>query len=267
MEFYVIIKAILFAILCGVTEFLPISSNGHVLVLEELLGFEGPPGKLFEISLQLGAILAVCWLYRARILHVVYNITRDPVDRKFALNVIIACIPAIVLGALFHHFLIEHFFNAHAVALMLIVGGIVILLVEKFKPAARMLTPDDVTWKTAIFIGLCQALALIPGVSRSGATIMGAMCAGVERKAATEFSFFLAIVMIAAASSFDMLIHRHELNAQGLGLIAVGFAVSFVSALIVVKWLLGYLSRHGFVAFAWYRIIVGSAVLALLWVR
>jgi undecaprenyl-diphosphatase len=262
-----ILKAILLAIVCGVTEFLPISSNGHVIILDELLGFEGPPGKLFEISLQLGAICAVCWFYRAKLCQTACGIARTPRDRRFAVNVIVACVPAVLVGALFHKWIIAHLFNAHVVACMLIAGGVIILLVEKYKPASRIQVTEDISFKTAVIIGLYQCLAMIPGVSRSGATIMGAMTLGVERRAATEFSFFLAIPMMFMAAFFDLFIHRHELSAHGLGLIAVGFAVAFICALIVVKWLLGYLSRHGFVAFAWYRIIVGGAVLALLMAR
>jgi undecaprenyl-diphosphatase len=267
MEPMMIFKAVLMALICGITEFLPVSSNGHVIILNELLGFEGPPGKLFEISLQLGAILAVCWLYRAKLMHTACGVAGNPADRKFALCVIIACIPAIVIGALFHRYITEHLFNAHVVASMLVLGGIIILLVEKFKPAPRVMTPDDISIKMALLIGLCQSVAMIPGVSRSGATIMGALLLGVERRAATEFSFFLAIPMIFAASFFDLFIHRHELTTHGLIVIALGFFVAFAAAIFVVKWLLGFLSRHGFVAFAWYRIVIGSAVLAMLYMH
>jgi undecaprenyl-diphosphatase len=264
MELAMVLKAIVLAIVCGITEFLPVSSNGHVIILKELLGFEGPPGKLFEMSLQLGAICAVCWLYRNKLVHTVCGITRNPVDRRFALHVIIACIPAVVVGALFHKFITEHLFNARTVAFMLLTGGIIILLVEKIKPAVRIESPDDITLKTAFYIGLCQMLAMIPGVSRSGATIMGALMFGVERKAATEFSFFLAIPMIFMATFFDLFLHRHELGGHSLGIVLAGFITAFICAFMVVKWLLGYLSRHGFVAFAWYRIIVGTIVLGLL---
>jgi undecaprenyl-diphosphatase len=267
MGLALILKAVIVAFICGVTEFLPVSSNGHVIILKELMGFEGPSGKLFEMSLQLGAISAVCWLYRAKLLHTARGITRNPQDRKFALNVIVACIPAVIIGALFHKFIIEHLFHSRVVACMLVAGGVAILAVEKFKPAPRLLSPDDISFKTALLIGLYQMLAMIPGVSRSGATIMGAMTLGVERKAATEFSFFLAIPMIFMAAFFDLFLQRHELDTHGLWLIAVGFCDSFVAAIIVVRWLLTYLTRHSFVAFAWYRIVAGSAVLVLLWLR
>jgi len=261
------LKAIFVALVCGITEFLPVSSNGHVIIFKELLGLEGPPGKLFEMSLQLGAICAVCWLYRAKLLHTAGGIARNPQDRRFALNIIVACIPAIIVGALFHKYITQHLFNPPVVAIMLVVGGFLILLVEKFKPVPRISSPDALTWKGALLIGFYQMLAMIPGVSRSGATIMGAMTLGVERKAATEFSFFLAIPMIFMATFFDLFLHRHELSTHGLTLILLGFIVAFIAAIIVVKWLLGYLSQHGFVAFAWYRIIVGSLVLLFLAIR
>jgi len=267
MNIVMSLKAILLALVCGITEFLPISSNGHVIVLDELLGFSGPPGKLFEISLQLGAILAVCWIYRTQLITMALGIFWSARERKFILNILIACIPAVLIGAFFHRFIIAHLFNAHVVACMLIAGGVVILLVEKYKPVPTLLLPDSISPKSALIIGLCQSLAMIPGVSRSGATIMGAMCLGVERKAATEFSFFLAIPMMFMAAFYDLFVHRHEIDAHGFSLIAVGFITAFVSALVVVKWLLSYLSRHGFVAFAWYRIIAGSTVLLLLLAR
>jgi len=262
-----IFQAILLALICGITEFLPISSNGHVIIMAELLNFKGPSGKLFEISLQLGAICAVCWFYRIKLLHTLRGMVGNEYDRKFAGKIIIACIPATLVGALFHHYITEHLFNAHVVASMLVAGGIIILLVEKYKPTPRLHTPDDITLKDSLLIGLFQMLAMIPGVSRSGATIMGAMTLGIERRAATEFSFFLAIPMMFMAAFFDLFLHRHEIDTHSLSLIATGFAVSFVAALIVVNWLLGYLSRHGFVAFAWYRIVMGSAVLLLLALR
>jgi undecaprenyl-diphosphatase len=185
MDLIMLLKAVMLAIVCGVTEFLPVSSNGHVIVLKELMGFEGPPGKLFEMSLQLGAIAAVCWLYRAKILHTLLSVTRSPADRRFAFNVIVACLPALIVGAVFHHTITEHLFNARVVATMLILGGIIMLIIERASPVPVITHVDDLNVKTALIIGLCQVLSLVPGVSRSGATIMGALLLKVERRTAT----------------------------------------------------------------------------------
>jgi undecaprenyl-diphosphatase len=265
MDLIPLLKAAFIGLVCGVTEFLPISSNGHVIILDEVLGFRGPPGKLFEISLQLGAILAVCWLYRHKLLGTLKGIMHKPKDRLFALNIFVAFVPAALIGFLFHHFIIEHLFKAWVVALMLVVGGIAILAVEKWKSAPRIHTPEGISFKDALLIGLFQSLAMIPGVSRSGATIMGALLLGIERRAAAEFSFFLAIPMIFVACAYDFYVHRHEVALSSLPPIAVGFIVSLCAALVVVQWLMNFLSRHGFVPFAWYRIIAGTAVLAWLY--
>ena len=262
-----LLKAVLLAVICGVAEFLPISSNGHVLVMDTVLGFEGPPGKLFEISLQLGSILAICWLYRAKLIHTACCIARDKKDQRFAFNIFLAFIPAGMLGFLFHHAIIQYLFNAWVVAVMLIIGGVAILAIEKWKPAPEIVTLDDISPIRALGIGLFQMIALIPGVSRSAATIMGAMILKIERKSAAEFSFFLAIPMIFVASFFDLFIHRHDVTMNGLSVIAIGFVVAFFSAMLVVQWLMNFISRHGFVPFAWYRIIAGTVVLILLAVR
>jgi len=267
MDLMLTLKAMLLAVLCGVTEFLPVSSNGHVIIMDEVLGFQGPPGKLFEISLQLGSILAVCWLYRAKLLHTVKHIIDGRTDQRFVINVFLAFAPAALIGFFFHHFIIEHLFNAKVVATMLVVGGFGILAVEKWKPLPLITNIDDLSPKRALLIGLFQSLSMIPGVSRSASTIMGAMLLKVERKTAAEFSFLLAIPMIFTASFFDLFIHRHELTTHGLALIATGFVIAFFCAMLVVQWLLGFISRHGFVPFAWYRIVAGSVVLALLLTR
>ena len=258
------IKAAILAIICGITEFLPVSSNGHVIILKELMGFEGPAGKMFELSLQLGAISAVCWLFRNKLIRTVVNASRNRTDRQFAIKLGLAFLPAAVFGFIFHHYITEHLFNARVVSVSLVIGGIAILLVEKYKPSTKIANLDDIPVSTALAIGLFQTLSLIPGVSRSGATIMGALIVGVERKVATEFSFFLAIPIIFVAGFYDIFKHRHELTSDSISLLVLGFCLAFVCALVVVKWLLGYLTRHGFIPFAWYRIIVGSLVFALL---
>lgn len=262
-----ILNAVIMGIVEGVTEFLPISSTGHLIIMDDVLGFKGPSGKVFEISIQLGAILAVCWLYRERLWHMVTSLTSDPVERKFATDIILAFLPAAVLGFFLHHVITHYLFNVKVVASMMVLGGFAILAIEKYKPKPRTATLNDITQRQAVSIGFCQSLAMIPGVSRSGATIMGALMLGVERKAATEFSFFLAIPTMFAATVFDLYKNRADLSVDGLTLIAVGFVVAFLSALIVVKWLITFISRHGFAPFAWYRIVVGCLILLALAVR
>lgn len=257
-----ILAAIIMGLVEGLTEFLPVSSTAHLLLMDELLNFTGPEGNVFEIVIQLGAILAVCWMFRARLLHVAGNLLHDKKDQKFTLNVLFAFLPAMVLGALFSHSIKEHFFNVPTIAVTLFVGGIVILAIERWKPAPVVHQTDDISPWRALMIGLCQALAMIPGVSRSGATIMGAMMLGLERKVAAEFSFFLAIPTMFAATAYELFKSRHDLHSDGLTLIAVGFVVSFIVAMAVIKWFMAFISRHGFAPFAWYRIILGGALLA-----
>jgi undecaprenyl-diphosphatase len=267
MDLTMNLKAILLALICGVTEFLPVSSNGHVIVLKELLHFSGPSGKIFELSLQLGAISAVCWLYREKLLRTACGATRNVEDRLFALKILIAFLPAAVMGFVFHHYITEHLFNSHVVAMMLLLGGVIILLVEHMKPVTKTTSVDTITPMNALVIGLFQVLSLIPGVSRSGSTIVGALLLGIDRKVATEFSFFLAIPIIFIAGIYEVFKNRQDLADSNAFILLVGFAVSFVCAIVVVKWLLKYLSRHSFVAFAWYRIVAGSAVMAFLWLK
>lgn len=255
-------EAFVMGLVEGLTEFLPISSTGHLVMMETLLNFKGPPGKVFEISIQLGAILAICWLYRGKLLHMAKNLPRDKNDQRFALNIITAFLPAMVLGVLFHKTITEHLFSVPVVATTLFVGGIAILAIEKWKPAPDVGTLEALTLKRALLIGFCQALAMIPGVSRSGATIMGALLLKVERRVAAEFSFFLAIPTMFAATTYSLLKAWREFSVNDIALIAVGFITAFVSALLVVKWFIGFISRHGFTLFAWYRIILGGTLLA-----
>ncbi len=255
-----ILSAALLGIVEGITEFLPISSTGHLIIMDEVLGFTGPSGKVFEISIQLGAILAVCWLYRDRLLHMATHLPKDARDQRFALNIALAFLPAAVLGFIFHHAITEYLFSVRVVATSMILGGIAILAIERWKPAARIAVLDDISPARAALIGVYQALAMIPGVSRSGATIMGALMLGVERKAAAEFSFFLAIPTMFAATMYEIYKHRHDLTPDSVTLIAVGFVTAFLSALWVVKWLVQFVSRRGFAPFAWYRIVMGTAV-------
>jgi undecaprenyl-diphosphatase len=257
--------ALLLGIIEGLTEFIPVSSTGHLILFGDILGFEGPKGKVFEIVIQLGAIFAVCWLYRSKIISTtVGTLKRNKQDLRFAVGLFIAFIPAMILGALLHSYIKTVLFNPVNVSIALIVGGIIILLVEKFKPQPKIQKIDDFSLPLFLKIGLCQCLALIPGTSRSGATIIGALLLGVERKAAAEFSFFLAIPTMLAATTYDVYKNWENLSLDGVQLIAVGFISAFISAMLVVKFVIGFISKHGFAPFAIYRIILGTIMLFLL---
>jgi undecaprenyl-diphosphatase len=262
------LKTVVIGLVEGITEFLPISSTGHILLAEQVLHFEGPQGKVFEIVIQLGAILAVCLLYYAKIFATVGGVTRrDPVSMRFALAVIVAFLPAVVIGVALHKYIKALLDKPIVVAVSLIVGGIVILIIERYAQRPRVKSVDDIDWKTALFIGFCQCLAMIPGVSRSGATIMGARALRVDRATSAEFSFFLAIPTMLGATVYDLYKNWTTLDWHGGGLIAIGFAAAFLSALVVVKPFVRFISRHGFGVFAWYRIAVGALALGLLLMR
>ncbi|MCI5048903.1 MAG: undecaprenyl-diphosphate phosphatase [Rickettsiales bacterium] len=256
--------AILLGIIEGLTEFIPVSSTGHLILLIDLLAFEGPKGKVFEIVIQLGAILAICWLYRAKLIRATLTAHKDAEQRWFLSYIVIAFLPAAVLGVLFHSYIKSVLFDPVVVASMLVIGGVLILLIERFKPEAKVESISEFSWGLALKIGFCQALAMIPGTSRSGATIMGALLLGVERKAATEFSFFLAIPTMLGATVYDIYKNYHHLTFEGLELIAAGFIAAFIAALLVVKWVIQFISKHGFAPFAYYRIALGSLMLYLL---
>lgn len=257
--------ALLLGLIEGLTEFIPVSSTAHLILFGEVLGFEGPPGKTFEIVIQLGAIFAVCWLYRAKLASTTVGLVKkNAADWRFATGIVIAFLPAMVIGALFHDFIKSVLFNPVNVSVMLILGGIVILAVERMKLTTRYESLEAMTLPLCLKIGFCQCLAMIPGTSRSGATIIGALLLGVERKTATEFSFFLAIPTMFAATIFDLWQSWDMLTADGLQLIAAGFTVAFVSALFVVRTVVNYIARHGFAPFAYYRIALGSVMLMLL---
>jgi undecaprenyl-diphosphatase len=265
MDWMMIWKTVLIGIVEGLTEFLPVSSTGHIILAEELLHFEGPPGKVFEIVIQLGAILAVCFLYRAKILATVTGVLhRDRVSIRFATAVIVAFLPAAVVGAALHKYIKVLLTKPVVVAVAFIAGGIAILVIEKLAQRPRIKSVDDIDWKTALYIGICQCLAMIPGVSRSGATIMAARVFRVDRATAAEFSFFLAIPTMLGATVFDLMVNWSTLSWNGGGLILLGMAVAFVSALIVVRAFVAFISRHGFGIFAWYRIAIGALALVLL---
>lgn len=265
MDLILLLKALILGIVEGATEFLPVSSTGHLIIVGDLLNFNDDKGKVFEIVIQLGAILAVCWEYRSRLAAVVTNVTTQKTAQHFFVNLVIGCFPAGLLGLAFHHQIKTYLFSPITVALALIVGGLAILYIEKRAPAANTGNIDSISYKQALQIGCAQALALIPGVSRAGATILGGMVFGLTRQTATEFSFFLAIPIMFAATGFDLLCSLDALAWTDFDLFAVGFVTAFFAALVAVKGLLRYVAHHDFRVFAWYRIALGLLVLAYFW--
>jgi undecaprenyl-diphosphatase len=266
MDLLFTVKVIIMGIVEGLTEFLPISSTGHLILTASLLNFTGEKVKVFEIVIQGGAMLAVCWEYRARIGSVLSGLFSDRKAQRFALNLIIAFMPAALLGFLFSKHIKAVLFAPVPVALAFIVGGFIILWVEKRNktlPAAhRIESVDDMTPVDALKVGLAQAFALIPGTSRSGATIIGGMMFGLSRKAATEFSFFLAIPTLLSATFYSLYKERALLSASDVPMFTVGTVAAFISAFLCVRWLLRYISSHDFTVFAWYRIVFGIVVIA-----
>lgn len=262
-------KAAILGVVEGLTEFLPISSTGHLILAGSLLGFSDDKAKLFDVAIQTGAMLAVVWYYRERIGRVLAGLARRGPAQRFAINVVIAFLPAAVLGVLFGKFIKARLFHPVPVAAAFVVGGIVILWVEHARRARprpdRIDSIDDLSALDALKLGFAQAFALIPGTSRSGATIIGGMLFGLSRRAATEFSFFLAIPTLVGAGVYDTWKYRALLSADDLPLFGCGLALSFVSALACVHWLIRYVASHDFVPFAWYRIVFGAVVLATAW--
>jgi undecaprenyl-diphosphatase len=262
MDLALYLKAAVLGVVEGLTEFLPISSTGHLIIAGQLLGFGGEKAKVFEIVIQSGAMLAVIWEYRARFAGMVAGMRREPAARRFALNLAVGVLPAAILGLAFGGAIKQHLFHAVPVAAAFIAGGLVILWVERRARPIRVHSVDDMTWADALKVGVAQCVALVPGTSRSGATIIGGMLFGLSRRAATEFSFFLAVPTLIAAGVYDLYRYRALLEAADLGIFAVGLGVSFVAAFACVRWLLSYISGHDFGVFAWYRIAFGAVVLA-----
>jgi undecaprenyl-diphosphatase len=268
-----LLKAALMGIVEGLTEFLPISSTGHLIMAGSLLNFTGEKVKVFEVSIQAGAMLAVMWEYRQRLTGTLGGLGHDPHARRFALNVLIAFIPAVVLGLLFGGWVKAHLFHPVPVAMAFIVGGFIILWVEarhkrrfgerdlEGTRRARVETVDDMSPLDALKVGLIQCLALIPGTSRSGATIIGGLVLGFSRKTAAEFSFFLGVPTLLGAGAYSVLRNRELLSLADLPMFAVGLVFAFISALLCIRWLIRYVSTHDFTIFAWYRIIFGALVL------
>ena len=264
-----LLNAIVLGLVEGLTEFLPISSTGHLIIAGSLLGFVGDRAKVFEIAIQSGALLAVVWEYRARFGHAIAGIASDPAARRFAANLVIAFVPAAALGFVLGKHIKALLFHPVPVAIAFIAGALVILWAERRQRArpesVRVTDVDAMTWQDALKVGLAQAFALIPGTSRSGATIIGGMLFGLSRKVATEFSFFLAVPTLVAAGAYSLWKDRALLSAADLPMFSVGFVVSFVSALLCIRWLIRYVSRHDFLPFVWYRIAFGLVVLATAW--
>ena len=256
-----LIHALILGIVEGLTEFLPVSSTGHLILVGQLLDFNDDKGKVFEIAIQFAAILAVVWEYRARLFHTLVSVRTETKSMRLALNLIIAFLPAAILGFLFLKQIKAHLFNPIVVASAFIVGGCLILWAERRQHEVHAESIDDMTWRDALKIGFAQALAMIPGTSRSGATIIGGLFFGLSRRAATEFSFFLAIPTMFAATLYDVYKHRELFSMDDMVLFVVGGTISFISAFIAVRGLIRFISRHDFTVFAWYRIIFGIMVL------
>jgi undecaprenyl-diphosphatase len=262
VDLILLLKAAILGVVEGATEFVPVSSTGHLILVADWLGFTGPLANTFHVFVQLGAILAIVWLYSGTFVDVLKRAPSEPGPRRFVINIIIATIPAGIVGLLMHE-TIMRLFVPTVVATMLIIGGIIILLIEWWGPRTRYERVSDTPWKIALGVGLAQVLALIPGTSRSGATIMGAYALGMSRTAATEFSFFLAVPIMVAATGLDLLDVWGTFTLEDVVVFAVGFVVSFLAAVVVVKALLRFVSNHTFRFFAWYRIGLGAVI--LLW--
>lgn len=262
MHFPSWIEAILLGIVEGLTEFLPISSTGHLLVVESWLKVDS---EVFTVVIQVGALVAVGWLFRERIFKMIPMGNKSGGEWKLLLNVVIGFLPVMIVGKLMHHWIKEHLFSVTAIAWASMVGGVVILLIEKYKPRVATHQIEQITPKLALIVGIGQCLALYPGVSRSGATIMTALMLGFSRSVATEFTFLLAIPTLTAAGVYQLWSNRHDLTLSMVGSLTVGFLVSLVVALMVVKWLIHFVQSHTFKGFAWYRIVTGGVLLFLIW--
>ena len=265
-----IVKTVIMGIVEGLTEFLPISSTGHLIATSELIGFMRAPAdeefrNLFEIVIQLGAILAVIALFRQRVWAIISTLHSSAVSRTFTLKLAVAFIPAGIIGYTTHTFVEKHLMNTGTVAAMLAIGGLAIILIERRKQQEpRHLDAMNLPWKTAIAIGCCQCLSLMPGTSRAAATILGGLLLGLNRRAATEFSFFLAIPTMFAATGYSLYKHHDGLSDPRMGLVVIGFIVSFIVAWVVIAWLLRFVATHTFTAFGWYRIAAGLVLAGLL---
>ena len=261
MEFFALLQSIILGLVEGLTEFLPISSTGHLIIAGDLLAYTGEQAKTFEVCIQLGAILAVCWHYRQRLLRVAVDMTREAGARQFVINLIVGVLPAAVIGLALHKPIKAYLFNPVVVAVALIVGGLIIFLVERRQRTPRITEVGQMETLDALKVGCAQVLAMIPGTSRSGATIIGGMLFGLSRQTATEFSFFLAIPTMFLATGYDVYKSWGALAQQDLAFFAVGFVTAFLSALVAIKGLIRYVANHDFTIFAWYRVVFGALAL------
>lgn len=262
MELWVAIQALILGVVEGITEFLPVSSTGHQIIVADLIGFGGERAITFNIIIQLGAILAVVWEYRHKILGIVVDLPRERAAQKFTLNLLIAFMPAVVLGVAFADLIHEYLFNPITVATALVIGGAVMLWAEKRPHRIQAETVDDMHWTHALKVGFAQCLALVPGTSRSGATIIGGLLFGLSRKAATEFSFFLAMPTMVGAAVYSGYKYRDLFQPSDFAVFAIGFVTSFIFAMLAVRALLKFIGNHSYAAFAWYRIVFGIIILA-----
>ncbi len=256
-------KAVFLGLIEGLTEFIPVSSTAHLLISSYLIDFQSIKNDTFEIVIQIGAILAICLIYRAKIFDVIFNLKQKP-NQKFSFNLFLAFLPAMIIGGIFHNTIKAIFFSNLVIAIALIFGGIIMIIVEKMPRKATTSNIENISTKQAFYIGLFQCLAMIPGTSRSGSTIIGALLLKIDRKTATEFSFFLAIPTIFAATAYDLIKNLNEIDISGLELIIAGTLSAFVSSILIVKWFLSYVSRHNFIIFGIYRILAGLILLALI---
>ncbi|MDF0732976.1 undecaprenyl-diphosphate phosphatase [Pseudomonas entomophila] len=262
MDFWSAFQAIILGIVEGLTEFLPISSTGHQIIVADLIDFGGERAMAFNIIIQLGAILAVVWEFRRKIFDVVVGLPTQPTARRFTANLLVAFMPAVVLGVLFADLIHEYLFNPITVAAALVVGGVIMLWAERREHRIEVDHVDDMRWSHALKIGFVQCLAMIPGTSRSGSTIIGGLLFGLSRKAATEFSFFLAMPTMVGAAVYSGYKYRELFQPGDLPVFAIGFVVSFIFAMIAVRALLKFIANHSYAVFAWYRIVFGLLILA-----
>ncbi|WP_097305345.1 undecaprenyl-diphosphate phosphatase [Pseudomonas chlororaphis] len=262
MELWTAVQALILGIVEGLTEFLPISSTGHQIIVADLLNFGGERAMAFNIIIQLGAILAVVWEFRRKILDVVTGLPTQRNAQRFTINLLIAFMPAVVLGVIFADLIHEYLFNPITVATALVVGGLVMLWAERRQHEIHANTVDEISWKDALKVGFAQCLAMIPGTSRSGSTIIGGLLFGLSRKTATEFSFFLAMPTMVGAAVYSGYKYRNLFQPDDLPVFAVGFITSFIFAMIAVRGLLKFIANHSYAAFAWYRIAFGLVILA-----
>ncbi|WCR43962.1 undecaprenyl-diphosphate phosphatase [Stutzerimonas stutzeri] len=262
MDLWIAVQALILGVVEGITEFLPVSSTGHQIIVADLIGFGGERALAFNIIIQLGAILAVIWEYRRKIIDVVVGLPRERQAQKFTANLLVAFMPAVVLGVAFADLIHEYLFNPITVATALVIGGIVMLWAERREHAIRAETVDDMTWSLALKVGFAQCLALVPGTSRSGSTIIGGLLFGLSRKAATEFSFFLAMPTMVGAAVYSGYKYRELFQPGDFAVFAIGFVTSFIFAMLAVRALLKFIGNHSYAAFAWYRIGFGLLILA-----